>query len=82
MNKEEKLDKLDGAVLDKMLEWIESDDTDRLPELNVAVQYLSKNSVVAEKKVSTREEEIKRKVTEAKKRRNKNEDTKGSNKKD
>lgn len=69
MNKEEKLAKLDDAVLDKMLGWLESDDTDRLPELNVAVQYLSKNSVVAEKKVSTREEEIKKKVANAKKRR-------------
>ncbi len=69
MNREEKLESLNDKVLDKMLEWIDNDETDRLPELNVPVQFLAKNNMVAEKKVSSREEQIKARAKQAKERR-------------
>ena len=71
MNKKEKLEKLDIMVLDKMLEWLESDETNRLPELGNAISFLKANSVVEEtKKIGDDAIEVrKKKLEEAKKRR-------------
>ena len=70
MNKQEKLNKLDMAILDKMLEWIETDETDRLPELGNAISYLKANAVVEEKKQDDDIlEQRKKKLEEVKKRR-------------
>ena len=71
MNKKEKLEKLDTAILDKMLDWLESDETNKLPELGNAIAYLKANSVVEEtKKIGDDAIEVrKKKLEEAKKRR-------------
>lgn len=50
MTKLDKLKQLDEAILDKMLSWIETDETNRLPELTNAISYLKANAVVEEKK--------------------------------
>ncbi len=70
-SKSEKLNKLDELVLDKMIEIMSSEEGDMrdLGDMNVIVQYLAKNSVVAEKEKSTVEEDVKKRVKAAEKRR-------------
>jgi len=70
-SKTEKLNKLDGLVLDKMIEIMSDKEGDMrdLGDMNVIVQYLAKNSVVAEKEKSTVEEDVKKRVKAAEKRR-------------
>jgi len=70
MSKEEDLTKLDRLVREKMISCLENNKTDMLPELNPVVSYLSKNNVVAEKSKSTVEEDIAKKIADAKARRN------------
>ncbi|MCI4437196.1 MAG: hypothetical protein JHC33_10365 [Ignisphaera sp.] len=70
MNKQDKLNKLDIAILDKMLEWIETDETNRLPELGNAISYLKANAVVEDKKQDDDIlEQRKKKLAEVKKHR-------------
>jgi hypothetical protein len=70
MNKQEKLVKLDMMVLDKMIEWMETDETNRLPELGNAISFLKANAVVEEKKQDDDAATIrKNKLEEAKARR-------------
>lgn len=80
MSKAHKLKELDEKVLSKMLDWIDSDETERLPELSVAVQYLRANNRTEDKKrENSEQDEMKRKIEEAKKKRE-NESTKLRNK--
>ena len=72
MTKKEKLETLDGLVLDKMLEIMESEDDrnlQKLSDLTVPMNYLRNNQVVAEKARSSVEEDTKKRLAEAKKRR-------------
>lgn len=71
MSKSEKLDKLDGLVLDRMIAYIEQDKIELLSELTTAVQYLKANQVVEPPKKHDSDpiEERKKKLEEAKKRR-------------
>jgi len=67
--KAEKLNELDELLLDKMIKIMKEGNTEALPELASASNYLAKNQMVAEKEKSTIEEDIKRKQKEAEKRR-------------
>jgi len=69
LSKQDKLAKLDMAVLDRMIELVESEQTELLPELTAVIGYLSKNNLVADKQSSTIEDEIKQRVKEANDRR-------------
>lgn len=69
MGKQEDLEKLDKAVRERMLKCLEDNKTDLLPELNVVVQYLAKNNVIADKKKSTVEDDIRKRLEQANKRR-------------
>jgi hypothetical protein len=70
MTKTEKLKKLDSLVLDTMIKWIESDETNRIPELGNAIQFLKANSVVEiQKQEDDALAQRKKKLEEAKKRR-------------
>lgn len=71
MNKSEKLEKLDGLVLDKMIAYIQEGKIDLLSELTTAVQYLKANQVVEPPKKHDADpvEVRKKKLEEAKKRR-------------
>lgn len=76
--KEEKLDKLDGQLLDAMLHIMERGKKDpeiygHLTNLATVSNYLAKNNKVAEKKKSTVEDEVKQRAKEAKERRLKGE---------
>lgn len=70
-SKSEKLEKLDGLVLDKMIAYIQEGKIDLLSELTTAVQYLKANQVVEPpKKYDTDPVEARKtKLEEAKKRR-------------
>lgn len=72
MNKIDKVKKLDMLLLDKMIEWVESDETNRLPELSNAIAYVKANNVVEVAKqdddaLATRQ----KKLEEVKKKREK-----------
>jgi len=71
MTKIDKLAKLDMMVLDKMIEWMESDETNRLPELGNAINYIKSNNLVetAKSKDDDPIEVRKKKLEDAKKRR-------------
>lgn len=69
MTKKEKLEKLDNALADAMLDIMESKEYDRLPDLATLSNYLAKNNRVEEKEKSSLEDDIKDKVEKAKKRR-------------
>lgn len=70
MTKKEKLEQLDSLVLDRMISLVESGETNLLPELGNAINYLKANQVVEEKKrTDSAQEEMKAKIEEAKKRR-------------
>lgn len=71
MNKSEKLDKLDGLVLDQMITFMETKNYEAIKELTTAVQYLKANQVVEPPKKHDADpiEERKKKLEEAKKRR-------------
>lgn len=72
MTKQEKLTLLDNLVLDKMLEFIESNETHRLAELSTASVYLKNNEVVETKKQSDDVVEArKKKLEEVKAKREK-----------
>ncbi len=67
--KQDKLNQLDKLLLDKMIKIMEDGNTEALPELASASNYLAKNQMVSEKEKSTLEDDIKDKVKEANKRR-------------
>jgi len=69
MSKKEDLEKLDRLVREKMINCLEKNETDLLPELNPVVSYLSKNNVVSEKSKSSVEDNIDKKLKDAKARR-------------
>jgi hypothetical protein len=71
MNKAYKLKKLDEMILDKMIEWMESDETNRLPELGNAINYVKSNNLV-ESAINRDDDPLEvrnRKIAEAQKRR-------------
>jgi hypothetical protein len=72
MSKKNDLEKLDKLVREKMIDCLENGKTDMLPELNPVVSYLSKNNVVSEKGKSSVEDNIGKKLQDAKDRRNGN----------
>ena len=71
MTKQEKLNQLDGLVLDRMIALVESEETHLLPELVPAVNYLKANNKV---EVLKQEDDAvalrKKKLEEVQKRRN------------
>lgn len=71
MSKSEKLEKLDGLVLDQMIAFMETKNYEAIKELTTAVQYLKANQVVEPPKKHDSDpiEERKKKLEEAKKRR-------------
>ena len=72
MNKQEKLDKLDGLVLDRMLDILGEEDGELrdLGDLNTAIQYLAKNNVIEGKKQEDSvEDKVKKQLKAAEKRR-------------
>ena len=74
--KEEKLAQLDENVLDLLIKHTGYDgDTSLITELSVAVNFLKSNEVVSEKARSTVDDGIKKRVAEAKKRRDSNAST-------
>lgn len=71
MTKKQQLEELDSLVLTKMIEWIKSDKTDRLPELSTTIAYLRTNNIGEDKaKQNSEQDEMKKKIAEAKKARN------------
>jgi len=71
--KKEKLEELDGLILDQQLEWMNEGKTEFLSDLTPTINYLRNNAVVAEKEKSTLEKDTKKRLAEAQKRRKKNE---------
>ena len=76
-SKKEKLETLDTLLLDKMIDILESgndEDLDLLSSLSVPMNMLRNNQVLSEKPKSTVEEDTKKRIAEAKKRRAKGEE--------
>lgn len=72
MSKQTDLETLDDNIRKLLIKATSEDgDTSILPELNTAIQYLAKNNLVAEKPKGSVEEDIKNRLDEAEKRRNK-----------
>ena len=70
MTKKEKLIKLDGLVLDKMIDILDDDgDLGDMSSLTPTINYLRNNAVVADKEKGTIEKDTKKRLAEAKKRR-------------
>ena len=75
--KKEKLETLDTLLLDKMIDILENgydEDLDLLSSLSVPMNMLRNNQVLSEKPKSTVEEDTKKRIAEAKKRRAKGEE--------
>jgi len=68
-NKQEDLEALDEKLREKMIGFMEKDTLERLTELTPVINYLAKNNVVAEKKKSTVEDEVRERIEAANKRR-------------
>ena len=71
MTKKEDLELMDELIRKKIITCLQNDETNILPELNTAIQYLAKNNVIAEKEVNSKEEDIKKRIAEASNRRKK-----------
>lgn len=69
MTKKEKLEKLDGLLIDKLITIMGTNDTSQLSDLATVSNYLAKNNKVEEKEKSSLEDDIKKKVKDAKDRR-------------
>jgi hypothetical protein len=69
--KQKKLEELDRLVLDKMIGIMKSKSLEALSDLSTAVNYLRVNQVTAEKPKSTVEGDTKKRIAEAKARREK-----------
>ena len=72
MNKKDRLKKIEELYELKIIQCCEDDETNMLPELASIGNYLKGNSMVAEKEKSTLEEDIRKKVKDAQKRRDSN----------
>lgn len=70
MGKKEDLEVLDKLVREKMISCLKGGETDLLTELTSVVSYLSKNNVMSEKPKSTIEDDIQKRLQDAKDRRN------------
>jgi len=68
-NKQEDLEALDEKLREKMINFMEKDTLERLTELTPVINYLAKNNVVAEKKKSTVEDEVRERIAAADARR-------------
>jgi len=68
-DKQKDLETLDEKLREKMIGFMEKDSLERLTELTPVINYLAKNNVVAEKKKSTVEDEVRQRIEEANKRR-------------
>lgn len=70
-DKQAKLIKLDGLVLDKIISYLEYNQIENIKELTTAVQYLKANQVVEVQKKDNSDplEKRKMKLAEAEKRR-------------
>ena len=74
--KKEKLEKLDGLLLDRMIDIMEDLDDEKVEELSslsVPMNYLRNNQVVSDKPRSTVEDDTKKRLEAAAKRRAKKE---------
>lgn len=69
MTKKERLDRIEQLTEEYMIKFLENGDTHKLADLATPSNYLAKNSKVAEKEKSSLEDDIKKRVAEAKKRR-------------
>ena len=70
MTKQEELDIIDANIRRLLIDATrEGGDTSILPELNTAIQYVSKNNVISEKAISTLEEDSEARLDAAKRRR-------------
>jgi len=69
MNKQQELQQLDDLLRGKMIGCLDGGDMSILKDLSPIVMYLSKNNTVAEKKLSSVEEDIAKRLEEAEKRR-------------
>ena len=70
MDKLEKLKLLDTMLLDKMIMLMDTNETNRLPELTNVISFLKSNQMVEEKKIDDDATTIrKKKLEEAKARR-------------
>lgn len=70
MGKKEELTELDNLVRSQMIKILKTGNTELLSDLSTPISYLAKNNVVAEKDtVDEAQEEAKRKLEEANKRR-------------
>jgi len=68
-DKQKDLELLDEKLREKMIGFMEKDTLERLTELTPVINYLAKNNVVAEKKKSTVEDEVRERIEAANKRR-------------
>lgn len=68
-DKQEDLELLDEKLREKMIGFMEKDTLERLTELTPVINYLAKNNVVAEKKKSTVEDEVRERIAAADARR-------------
>jgi len=69
MAKKEELIQLDDLVRNKMIEIMEGGDTEELSDLTPIINYLRNNQVVSDKPKSTIEEDTKKRLEQARKRR-------------
>ena len=69
MTKKERLDRIEELTEKLMIEFLEAGETERLADLATPSNYLAKNSKVAEKEKSTIDDDIKKRIEEAEKRR-------------
>lgn len=69
LTKKEKLEKLDGLLIDGMIEAMEEGTYEVLSDFASVSNYLAKNNKVQDKESSSLEEDNQKKVKEAEKRR-------------
>jgi len=69
MAKKEELIQLDDLVRSKMIEIMGGGDTEELSDLTPIINYLRNNQVVSDKPKSTIEEDTKKRLEQARKRR-------------
>lgn len=69
MGKKEDLETLDDLIRQRMIDMVKNGKLDELSSLSVPVNYLKANAVVSEKPKSTVEDDVKKRMEEAEKRR-------------
>ena len=73
MTKKQRVDRIEILTEEKILYFLENDETERLVELTPAINHLAKNNRVLEKERTTIEEGNKARLKRASERRAKNE---------